>query len=611
MGLAAFNNCTGLTGTLDLYALSLTVINSTTFRNCISLTSLILPSSLESISNQSFQLCVGLTGPLDLALTNLQIIGGGAFQNCSSLGSLTLPSSLTFIGDNAFQNCSSLTGPLDLSLTNLQTIGNAAFQNCRQLDSLTLPTSLTTLGGLSFNGCSGFTDIYFKIGCTLQTNSFSLAPNATVYAYNGNSFTVVTAGTFSPIANPLSTFFSKWRLYDYPYPNQTSYYQQGESSFTLNYHEVVTSTFYTYSPISKYDYVIEIDGDDVTIDFTQTYDPVNNRTTFSGVIPPLSHEMYIDDNGPMYLNDTLAIIQNSEEVIEVDVNVPFTIEPDHAPYTLYYDGTSGLLPPLSQPQQFNQFEFTIFENNVQIKGGDVSSLDLTLLPYFKSSKMYYGSIIYTLEYPDPPVTVKVQLVDANTGLPMSEPEDATGSYYVNNLPEGRYYLRIVNENLIYDHTIISNICFIEGTIVKTDQGFISIDKITNQTLNHKPITVTKTIHADPYLVKVSAGAFGELPTRDTYMSLKHHIMLEKPIMAKNLINGDTITEVPYDGEYLYNVLVDTHTTMRVHGMLVETLDPNSIVGLFYRANLSPKQKNKMIRMINEEPERAMRMLKVS
>jgi hypothetical protein len=194
---------------------------------------------------------------------------------------------------------------------------------------------------------------------------------------------------------------------------------------------------------------------------------------------------------------------------------------------------------------------------------------------------------------------------------MSEPVESTGSYYIGNLRDGSYYLRIVNDELIYDHTIVADICFVKGTIVKTDQGFISIDKITNQTLDSNPITVTKTIHHDPYLVKVSAGAFGELPTRDTYMSLKHHIMLEKPTMAKNLINGDTITEVPYDGEYLYNVLLDKHSTMRVHGMLVETLDPNSIVGLFYRAKLSPKQKNKMIRMINEDPVRAKTILMLS
>jgi hypothetical protein len=95
------------------------------------------------------------------------------------------------------------------------------------------------------------------------------------------------------------------------------------------------------------------------------------------------------------------------------------------------------------------------------------------------------------------------------------------------------------------------------------------------------------------------------------MSLKHHIMMGVPVMAKNLINGDTITEVPYDGEPLYNVLLDTHTMMSVNGMLVETLDPNSIVGLFYRAKLSPKQKNKMIRMINEDPVRAKTILMLS
>ena len=72
-----------------------------------------------------------------------------------------------------------------------------------------------------------------------------------------------------------------------------------------------------------------------------------------------------------------------------------------------------------------------------------------------------------------------------------------------------------------------------------------------------------------------------------------------------MFNLNIIITIIYDGEPLYNVLVDTHTTMKVHGMLVETLDPNSIVGLFYRSKLSPKQKNKMI---NEEPIKAKNIL---
>jgi len=157
--------------------------------------------------------------------------------------------------------------------------------------------------------------------------------------------------------------------------------------------------------------------------------------------------------------------------------------------------------------------------------------------------------------------------------------------------------------------ITSDICFIKGTLLSTDQGDFPIETIKKQTIKRKPIIITKTIHYDPYLVKVSAYAFGEFPTMDTYMSLKHHIILDKPIMARELINHKTITQVPYDGEPLYNVLMGTHTSMWVHGMLVETLDPNSIVGLFYRAKLSPKIKTEMIKMINEEPEKARTILK--
>jgi len=130
---------------------------------------------------------------------------------------------------------------------------------------------------------------------------------------------------------------------------------------------------------------------------------------------------------------------------------------------------------------------------------------------------------------------------------------------------------------------VSDICFIKGTLVKTDQGIVPIEKIKTQTLNGKSIIVTKTIYDAPYLVKISAGALGSIPTHDTYMSWKHHILVDRPTMARELVNGDTITEVPYDGEPLYNILVDTHTTMKVHGMVVETLNPKSSIGRFFNS----------------------------
>lgn len=593
---------------VDSGAVGATVIATNAFYNkgyTFNLSNLTFPTNLTTIGNNAYRNENGMTGSLILP-DSLQIIGNNAFDKCTGFtGSLTIPSSVTRIGSFAFVN-TQFSGHLDLSnLTlNPSIINNGSFRYC-DFTSLDLP-EVDNIGTESFQ-YTPLESVYFRSGCTLQNSSFSGNTTATVYVSSGSSFTVgITTGTFSPTVNPLSRFFSKWRLYNYPYPKTTSYYKQGVSSFNLQYNTIVPIKFYTYSPVFREDYVIKID--DVVqgpLLFSQTYNSTTKMTVIQGLtlMPAGAQELTIDDVGPMYLTQGLTVTQNDEEVAEVDVTVPFTLLPFAYPYVALFDGTATNLPE----QQFNQCPFTIYENNVQIQGGTFLSEDLTLTPYFKESRMFARSIIYTLE---PDLPVMVQLVDANTGLPMSEPVESTGSYYIGNLRDGSYYLRIVNDQLIYDHTIIADICFVKGTIVKTDQGLISIDKITNQTLNRKPITVTKTIHHDPYLVKVSAGAFGELPTRDTYMSLKHHIIMDVPVMAKNLINGDTITEVPCDDEYLYNVLVDTHTTMRVHGMLVETLDPNSIVGLFYRAKLSPKQKNKMIRMINEEPERAKMMLKV-
>ena len=177
--------------------------------------------------------------------------------------------------------------------------------------------------------------------------------------------------------------------------------------------------------------------------------------------------------------------------------------------------------------------------------------------------------------------------------------------------DGTKIFAIVNGGGIYYYfkPPISDVCFIKDTIVQTDQGKFPIQSLTKQTIHRMPITLTNTSHHDPYLVKIESYAFGDCPTKDTYMSLKHKVYLNKPIQAKHLINDDTVTLVPYNGETLYNVLLDKHTSMKVHGMMVETLDPNCLIALFYKSKLSPKQKDKMIITINKEPEKALTILK--
>ena len=180
----AFYHCSSLTS-LTLPS-SLQSIGDCAFSDCSSLRSLTLPSSLQSIGGGAFTGCTSLRsvicnkfykviGQMLLSADGTQVIaywgknsevtipegvqsiGDWAFGCCSSLTSLTLPSSLQSIGDWAFGWCSSLTS---LTLpSSLQSIGDWAFYGCSSLTSLTLPSSLQSIGDRAFRDCNSLTSL--------------------------------------------------------------------------------------------------------------------------------------------------------------------------------------------------------------------------------------------------------------------------------------------------------------------------------------------------------------------------------------------------------------------------------------------------------------------
>ena len=185
----AFLGCTSLSS-LTLPS-SLQSIGGGAFDGCNSLISLTLPSSLQSIGNYAFYDCKSLTS-LTLP-SSLQSIGDYAFCDCNSLTSLTLPSSLQSIGDGAFTGCTSLRsvicnkfykviGQMLLSADGtqviaywgensevtipegVQSIGDYAFYDCNSLTSLTLPSSLQSIGDSAFCDCSSLTSLYIPTG---------------------------------------------------------------------------------------------------------------------------------------------------------------------------------------------------------------------------------------------------------------------------------------------------------------------------------------------------------------------------------------------------------------------------------------------------------------
>lgn len=130
-------------------------IANNAFYYCTAMTSVELPSTIESIGDWAFAGCIGLT---EVTIPDtVTTIGRGAFHGCDQLTSIKLPAELLEIKDFAFYGCSALTA-VDFP-AKLSTIGSAAFFGCQGLTELVLPASITAVGEMAFYKCNYLTKV--------------------------------------------------------------------------------------------------------------------------------------------------------------------------------------------------------------------------------------------------------------------------------------------------------------------------------------------------------------------------------------------------------------------------------------------------------------------
>ena len=152
---------------------------------------------------------------------------------------------------------------------------------------------------------------------------------------------------------------------------------------------------------------------------------------------------------------------------------------------------------------------------------------------------------------------------------------------------------------------VSNICFPEKTPVRTDQGLIHIDLINPDfhTIHKKKIiAITRTITQDKNLVCIEKDSFGpNIPCEKTIITCNHKILYNgKMTKAKNFVGQiNNVKNVPYNGEVLYNVLMEEPNKMMINNLICETLDPiNSIAELYTKYNLNNLSNYNKIQLIN-------------
>jgi ribosomal protein L13E len=154
---------------------------------------------------------------------------------------------------------------------------------------------------------------------------------------------------------------------------------------------------------------------------------------------------------------------------------------------------------------------------------------------------------------------------------------------------------------------ISNVCFLAGTPVSTNQGNIAIEKINpnvHTIRNKKIVGVTKTITQDKYLVCFEKDALDiNIPSQKTIISKEHKILYKgKLIKAKEFINKfDNVYKLKYNGEILYNILMEKYDKMIINNLICETLHPENTAAQLCKIlqTLNAEQQELLIKQSNE------------
>lgn len=184
------------TVTSVVFPSTLTTISQELFRNCTALTNVVFPAGLTAINSQSFSGCTSLASIPAFPAT-LTTLGDNCFNGCSSLaGDIVLPDGVTTcnssfryakltsirfgsgmrsIGNESFRSMTTLTNVYFDAATSLSSIGASCFQDCTALacDLGTLPHTLTTLGNNAFYNCKlAYGDVVLPDGVTSVNNTF-------------------------------------------------------------------------------------------------------------------------------------------------------------------------------------------------------------------------------------------------------------------------------------------------------------------------------------------------------------------------------------------------------------------------------------------------------
>jgi hypothetical protein len=199
-----------------------------------------------------------------------------------------------------------------------------------------------------------------------------------------------------------------------------------------------------------------------------------------------------------------------------------------------------------------------------------------------------------------------------TPFPPSDPGDPNYGFGFavwtkdNNIYDNLWwnFMSVASLGITDDSIYISNIsfaspmsstCFPANTLVLTDSGYVPIQKIDTKrhTIRQNKINaITKSILTSSYMVCIEKDSIAEnMPNKKTIISPQHEVLYKgKMRKARDLLGIDGIYKQRYNGNIVYNVLLEKHSKMVVHGMIVETLHPTNYIAMYHNGSIPENRK---------------------
>jgi len=146
---------------------------------------------------------------------------------------------------------------------------------------------------------------------------------------------------------------------------------------------------------------------------------------------------------------------------------------------------------------------------------------------------------------------------------------------------------------------VAPICFPAGTPVTTNQGQVAIEKLNpdiHTIRNKRIVAITQTMPLFSHIVSIEKDALGKnVPSATTQISNEHEVFYKgKMTRAVDLVGVcKGVTQIPYNGETLYNVLLKKHSHMMINNLVCETLHPDNIMAKICGGKYNQVEQNKI------------------